>query len=315
MINRAVNILVQDYPRKLLALIFAVILYLGVSSNVFVERPISGVPVDVKLSSDLVFQTGQKNLVTITVKCSERTLKELNPEDFAATVYVGPEHRQNDDIYLVRLQPEMFKQKTGVKIISSQSLELKLQRKISKRIPVKVQFSGDLSKEYRCAAVRSIPDTVMVSGPELTLNSFSSIFSEAIPLSGTVRDPFEYECRLVTPDGVDVSPRKVMVQVDIAKSFEERRLDKLPILLVQSSNPELQAALSVPDRYADAVVSVLSSSLSMLNKKDIRLFADLSEISKPGVYTVPLRFSCTLDGVSLKAVTPGEVQVKVVKLP
>ena len=59
MSNRFTNLFVQDYPRKLLALLFAIILYLGVSSNVFVERSITRVPVDVKLSSDLVFQTGQ----------------------------------------------------------------------------------------------------------------------------------------------------------------------------------------------------------------------------------------------------------------
>jgi YbbR domain-containing protein len=315
MSNRFINLFVQDYPRKLLALLFAVILYKGVSDNIFVEREITGVPVDVKLSSDLIFQTGQKNLVTIKIKCSERTLKELNPEDFAASVYVGPEHRQNDDIYLVRLRPEMFKQKNGVKIIRSQSLELKLQRKISKRIPVKVQFSGNLSNEYRTAASRSIPDTVMVSGPELTLNSFSNIFSEPIPLSETVRDPFEYESKLVTPDGVDVSPRKVMVQVDIVKSFEEKRMGNLPVLLVQSNDKTLQATLAEPEQRAEATASGLPSRLSVLDSKDIRLFADLSEISKPGVYTVPLRFSCALDGVSLKAVVPGEVQVKVVKLP
>ena len=313
--NRFINLFVQDYPRKLLALLFAFILYKGVSSNVFTERPISGVPVDVKLSSDLVFQTGKKNLVTITVKCSERTLKELRPEDFAASVYVGPEHRQNDDIYLVRLQPEMFKQKPGVQIIRSQSLELKLQRKISKRIPVKVQFSGNLSNEYRTAASRSIPDTVMVSGPELTLNSFRNIFSEPIPLSETVRDPFEYESRLVTPDGVDVSPRKVMVQVDIVKSFEEKRIENLPVLLVQSSDKTLQAELVEPGQRAEVTASGLPSRLSVLDSKDIRLFADLSEISKPGIYTIPLRFSCALNGVSLKAVAPGSVQVKVAKLP
>ncbi|MBR1952003.1 MAG: hypothetical protein IKA32_05470 [Lentisphaeria bacterium] len=315
MSNRFINLFVQDYPRKLLALLFAVILYVGVSSNIFRERQITGVPVDVKLASDLVFQTGQKNLVTITVKCSERTAKELNPEDFSANVYVGPEHRQNDDIYLVRLQPEMFRQKTGVRIIRSQSLELKLQRKISKRIPVKVQFSGKLSSEYRTAAIRCIPDTVMVSGPELTLNSFSNIFSEQIPLSETVRDPFEYESRLITPDGVDVSPRKVMVQVDIAKSFEERKIENLPVLLIQSSDTTLQATPVVPGQKAEVIASGQPSRLSVLDAKDIRLFADLSEISTPGVYTVPLRFSCALDGVSLKAVVPGEVQVKVVKLP
>ncbi|MBR2910984.1 MAG: hypothetical protein IKC05_05195, partial [Lentisphaeria bacterium] len=46
MSNRFINLFVQDYPRKLLALLFAVILYVGVSSNIFRERQITGVPVD-----------------------------------------------------------------------------------------------------------------------------------------------------------------------------------------------------------------------------------------------------------------------------
>ena len=313
--NRIWNLIIQDYPRKLLALIFAVMLYLGVSNKVFEERRIPGVPVDVKLSSELAFVTGQKNQVTITVQGSERSLKELNPEDFSSSVYVGPEHRVDANTYLVQMRPEMFKRKPGIKIVSSQPLKLHLQRRITKKVQVKVQFSGKLSNEYRCAAVRCIPEAVMVSGPELTLNSFNSMFSEPIPLSETVRDPFEYESKLITPDGLDVSPGKVMVQVDIAKSFEQRRLSHLPILLVQSSNAALKPQLADPAQTAEVTVTGLPSRLSILDSKDIRLFADLSEISQPGIYTVPLRFSSAVDGVSIKAVTPGEVQVKIVKLP
>ena len=313
--NRLLNLIIQDYPRKLLALLFAIMLYLGVSSSVFEEKRVPGVPVDVKLSSELSFTAEQKYQVTVTVRCSERALKELNPEDLAASVYVGPEHRVDRETYIVRLQPDMFKQKPGIKILRSQVLQLQLQRKISKRVQVKAQFSGKLSGEYRCAAVRSIPDTVMVSGPELTLNSFDSIFSEPIPLSETVRDPFEYESKLITPDGVDVSPRKVMFQVDITKNFEQRRLSNQPVLLVQSSDSTLKAALNDPEQKAEMIAIGLPSRLSALDEKDIRLFADLSDIRKPGIYTVPLRFSCAVEGVSIKAVTPGEVQVKVVKLP
>ena len=313
--NRFLNFIIQDYPRKLLALLFAVMLYLGVANNIFDERRIPGVQVDVTLSSDLAFVTGQKGKVTITVRGSERALKELNPEDFSASVYVGPEHRINDKIFQVPLRPEMFRQKPGVKIISSQPLELELQRRITKRVPVKAQFSGKLSDEYRSAAVRCIPEAVMVSGPELTLNSLNSMFSEPIPLSETVRDPFEYESKLVASESLDVSPRKVMVQVDIVKSFEQRRLNDLPILLVQSTDTSLQSKLVNPAQRAEITVTGLQSRLSVLDVKDIRLFADLSEIRRSGIDTVPLRFSCAVDGVSIKAVTPGEVQVNVVKLP
>ena len=117
MTNIVRNIILEDYPRKLLALIFAVMLYLGVSNQIFEERRIHDVPVDIKLSSELAFTSKKKHQVTISVHCSARTYKEIHPEDFAASVFIGPEHRLDDDTYLVPLKPEMFKQKTGVRIV------------------------------------------------------------------------------------------------------------------------------------------------------------------------------------------------------
>ena len=313
--NRILAFIIQDYPRKILALLFAVMLYLGVSGKIFVERRIPGVPVEVTLSPDLTSATGQKNVVTITVQGSERALKEINPEDFAGSVYVGPEHRTGDDTYVVHLRPDMFKHRAGVKVVSSQPLKLHLQRRISKLVQVKVQFSGRLSEEFRCADVRCIPAKVMVSGPELTLNSFNTMFTEPIPLSETVRDPFEFESKLIVPADLQVNPGKVMVQVDIAKNFEQRRFSGLPVLLMSSGDVSLKAALEGVARTADVLVTGLPPRLSVLTQEDIRLYADLSDIQRPGIYTVPLRCSCTVEGVSVKAVTPGEVKVKVVKLP
>lgn len=315
MTNIVRNIILEDYPRKLLALIFAVMLYLGVSNQIFEERRIHDVPVDIKLSSELAFTSKKKHQVTISVHCSARTYKEIHPEDFAASVFIGPEHRLDDDTYLVPLKPEMFKQKTGVRIVNSQPLKIQLQRKISKRIPVKAQFSGSLSNEYRQAGTRCIPEMVIVSGPELTVNSLESIFSEPIPLSESVRDSFEYESRIIIPDGIEVSPDKAMIQVDIAKRFEQRHLNNLPVLLMQSGDTSLKATLLNPEQRADVILTGLPSQLSGLDSRDIRLFADLSGIDKSGIYTVPLRYSSTVDGVSVKAVSPGEIQVNVIKLP
>jgi len=313
--NRIFSFIVSDYPRKLLALVFAVMLYIGVSRQIFVERNIPSVPVEVKLAPELSFIAKPHYQVTLTVRGAERALQKLNPEDFSGAVYVGPENRVSDDVYLVHMRADMFKQKPGVKIVNEPVLKLNLQRRISKRVQVKAQFSGRLSDEYHCSDVRCIPAEVVVSGPELMLKSLDTVFTEPIPLAETVTDPFEYESRLAVPADLQFATTKVMVQVEIIKSFEQRRIGGLPVRLMQDGSDKLKAVTAEPAQSADVTLSGLSTRLAALKPGDIRLFADLSDIRKPGIYTVPLRSSCAVEGVSVKAVTPGEIKVKVIKLP
>lgn len=311
--NRIKAFFLRDHLRKLLALIFAVLLYFGVHGQIYEERSVHGVPVDVKLAPELSFITRQAYQVMLTVRGAERALKDLNPEAFAGTVYVGPEHFAGDGNYVVYLRPDMFTTKPGVKIVNAPPLKLHLQRRISRRVPVKTQFSGRLPEEYRRAEDRVIPAEVIVSGPEMTVKSLNALFTEQIPLSETVTAPFEYESRLVIPSGIQVNLPQVMVQVDVVKNFETRRLGGLPVHIMHDNSLKMSAALTNPAQTAEAVLSGVGSSLSMLKSGDIRIFADLSNIHAPGNYMVPLRCSCSADGVSVKAVTPGEVEVKVVK--
>ena len=315
MMHRFFAFVVSDYPRKLLALVFAVMLYIGVSRQIFVERNIPSVPVEVKLAPDLAFIARPHYQVTLVVRGAERALQKLSPEDFSGTVYIGPEHRVSEDVYLVHMRADMFKRRPGVKIVNEPVLKLNLQRRISKRIPVKAQFSGRLSDEYHCSDVRCIPSEVVVSGPELMLKSLDTVFTEPIPLSETVTDSFEYESRLAVPADLQFATAKVMVQAEIIKSLEQRRIGRLPVRLLQNGSDKLKAATVDPAQTADVTLSGLSTRLAMLKPEDIRLFADLSDIRKPGIYTVPLRCSCSVEGVSVKAVSPGEIKVNVIKLP
>ena len=313
--NRIWMFIINDYPRKILALIFAVFLYIGVSGQIFQERSVPGVPVDVRLSPELSFVTVGPHQVTITVQGAERVLRELNPESLAGSVYVGPEHHVGGDLYQVNLRPEMFKRKAGLKIVQTPSLKLHLQRRISKRVKVKSQLSGQLSDEFRCSEVLCIPGEVMVSGSEMTLQSLNTLFTEPIPLSESVTDSFEFESRIAAPGDLQVNPEKVMVQVSIVRNFEQKRVRQLPILLMQSSDTGLRAELEDPALKAEVTLSGLSTRIAVLNPRDLRLYADLSDVKEPGIFTVPLRCSCAVEGIGIRAITPGEVKVKVVKLP
>ena len=313
--NRLLSLILNDYPRKIVALILALTLYVGVSIKISEERSLTDVPIQVVLAPELSFAARPPQFVTIAVKGSRRALKEVTPEQFAGRVYINTVNRSADGTTVVYLRPDMFKSKPGVKVVRVPALKLHLQRKMSKRVQVKAQFSGRLSEEFRQAGVQSIPAEVMVSGPELTLNALEAVFTEPVPLSETVTDPFEYESKLIVPADLQVDPGKVMVQVDIAKNFEQRRFAGLPIRLMQNGGGRMQAFLFTPGQTADVVVSGLANRLLAVKPGSIRLFADLSDIRQPGTYVVPLRSSCSVEGVSVKAVTPGEVKVKVVKLP
>ena len=155
----------------------------------------------------------------------------------------------------------------------------------------------------------------MVSGSEMTLQSLNTLFTEPIPLSENVSDSFEFESRIVAPGDIQINPAKVLVQVNIVRNFEQKRVRQLPILLMQSNDTGLRAELADPVQKAEVTLSGLSTRIAVLNPQDLRLFADLSDIDKPGIYTVPLRCSCAVEGIGIRSITPGEVKVKVIKLP
>lgn len=313
MINKIISFFRTDLLRKAFALLLATLIYTLVSNQLLEERQISGVPVKLELSENLIDRSPEIHKVKLKVKGPKHLLQNLAPEDIYGIAPVTPQNHTGNNIYRVKLTAAMFQHNRNIQITGTPELRVNLQRKASAKVSVRSRFTGKLPEEYQAAEIRCIPSEVEVSGPEESIRQIKQIFC-TVPLSENNFDSFEYETKLQLPPETQANPDRVMVQVNITRKFSQRMFDRLPILVLQS-NSKLSAEAENPQQTAEVILTGPPARLEMLKPADIRVFADLSNFRDPGIYTSPLGCSIAIEGIAVKAVIPGEIKIKVTKSP
>ncbi|MDD4802520.1 MAG: CdaR family protein [Syntrophomonas sp.] len=107
----------------------------------------------------------------------------------------------------------------GVKIIpSAVDAYIALERKqISKQIPIKPDFSGEVAKGYSLGEVKCHPDQVTVIGEETQLEAVNEIVTKPIDINGKSED-FIQMTELVHPQEILVFPAQTTIEVKIIKN-------------------------------------------------------------------------------------------------
>ena len=76
-----ISLVRRDFWRKLIALGFALMVYLGVEEKLAEEQRISGVPVEIALPPELIDMEPQAHHITVTVRASKLMMKNLTGND------------------------------------------------------------------------------------------------------------------------------------------------------------------------------------------------------------------------------------------
>ena len=306
----------RDFWRKLAALFFAVMIYWNVNEHLKEEKKIVGVPVEVHLTQDLVMPAVRNFTASVRVRGTPRALKELDSNSITGQVDVTSENRRPDGSYRVHLSAGNFRHPIGVKVIAVDSdpeLTLQLQRRISRELPVAMRFGGTLSGMYRISEQRCIPSLVMVSGPENVISELKEIPTEPIPL-GDRDSGFEYEVRLVPPAQTNAAPEQVTVQIGIERNVVQRDFPAIPVGLFCDSGQGTEVGFS-PETPPTAAVSVSGPStlITVFKPDDLRLYVDVSNVSTPGVYNLPVKCHIRRSGIDVRSITPAEFKISINK--
>jgi len=307
-----------DLWRKLAALFFAVIIYWNVNEFQKDEKKIFNIPVGVHLTHDLIMTSPQRFTAAVRVRGGASILKDMDSRSISGRVEVSSKNRQPDGSYRVRLTPANFRTPRNVKVTavdSDKELTLYLQRRISRELPVVMRFSGELSNQYRLSDRVCIPRRVAVSGPESAVSELKDVATEPIPLSDR-ESGFEYEVKLAPPDRIEVTPGKVTVQIGIERNVVQRDMSAVPVGLFCDSGLETVAKFpaETPPRAAVSLVGP-ATLVSGVKPDDLRLYVDVSNVSTPGVYTLPVKCHVRRAGVDVRSVIPAEFKISISKAP
>ena len=307
------HVIRHDFWRKLFALVFACLLtgyaYQNVKSKMeMVKIDIRGVPVrfvpiedgvtliprDVSADVTLEVPKGQKNL-----KNTDFYL-ECPVTKYQVEMDMPVELRQDmvrsnlvlDDMRVLAVNPDM--------------LPLNIDIMDTKDVPVRpVSDFSEVMEGYHASLVQP-EKLVTIRGPKKSLDDIKELETEKIPLAN-VTNSFSRQVDLVSPydKSIEILSGKVKVEVRIEKS-KPRAFDGIPVQVLFGRTGANNLVIS---KIQPESVTVLVDSVPDISQTQIHPFLDLSDVTRPGVYTVDIKCWSDNDRIKVVEVIPAKATV------
>lgn len=302
----------HDFLRKLIALIFAILVWQRVYSEIAVDYTLFDIPVNISLPAQLERTDDQPLKVNLTVKASRRIIN--NPTlkaDIKIDVKLTEDDIKGNPLTIShKINPKDISMPTGITLlqISPENINISVDRKISKTVPVEVTISGYLLDIYTYKQTSIIPRTVVITGPKSIIEQMKVVKTEPIILKPENVEDFETEVNLDSEKNVAVNRKAVTVQIEIYKKFDVREFNDIPIKTFGAPATPGQAVLKPAKAFI--IVDGAKKSVEIMQDKELHPFVDVTGLKVPGKYSLPVQ--CWVDDkdVKIKEIKPKQIDVE-----
>lgn len=303
----------NDWVRKLIALFFAILVYFAGSQRIMEEAVWENIPVEVNIPNGLINTNEKPISVTVHVRGSKRDLQ--NRENLIGYVSVNERDFKSGEPYRLTITPEAFPQRKGIRVVKVQTRDqvhlLSLQRVKTRKLPVRVTFTGEVDPDYVYSEA-VIPQTVEVTGPESSMKDISYVVTVPIPLDPSVTESFSYVAKVQTPNGLVVSAESVQVRVSVRRNITERSFSGIPLHIQYASGFPRRCDLPV-SKTVDVVVRGPQELVNKLDPDRIHTFIDLSDGQNEKFSKLQIKGYVDVEDVEIKQIEPSHIEVKITK--
>lgn len=221
----------HDLIPKLISLLLAVILWAHIVSTQVGEVKFK-IPVEYRnLPKSLIVLEKEPPLISVILKGKKDLLRNLNTKNIKAYVNLKNPYKDKTTQYPVVLSrgelPDNIEVSTSKKYIT-----LTIENKITKRLPVRAEFKGEIPDKYITGNPVIIPQYVSVSGPESIVTTIEYIKTESIRLDDkktTIETNVNFDIEEFTK--ISVAPDSIKVVVPVV-SLNDLYVTSVPIKLV-----------------------------------------------------------------------------------
>ena len=321
MLNRFWLFMKRDPLRRLVALAFAVAVYLHLDFEIesYDRTDLPDIKVPVTLSLESGLQPPQEP-PQMTVNLRAKSGFEIDMEKLAAKtrVYVSVrkrDHRQ-DGTYEVKVGPGNIKLpdprfkvdrivqpadgKLKLKLLQQGERDLKVEPVWKEAVPPNMELKWE-----------AVPDHVRITGPENIVSAPNLQLIRSTPISlAEAPESFEYDAGLNPPPGVTTTPRKVRFRITLRQKWS-RRIMQLPATLLIAPGNDLSAAIvSPPENGVEVTLRGPAAKLAQLAPKQVRFFVDVTEVQAPGRRRLPVRCLVDVPEITPVSIVPAELEVQ-----
>ena len=296
---------------RVVSVLAAIIVWYAIRAATSNSSIITDIPLVVQPPPDWSVVDCSTRTVDVAFLGTRDDLRYLNRELIKATVDARS-HADNQP-FTVMLGAANINAPGSARIdfIRPSVITLRLDREITKQVPVKVETQNLLPDGYEIEKTTVTPATVELSGPAQLLDEIEAISTTPVDLDGRIRSINKRRVPLVPAhnlEGVLMDPAAVTLDMAIIERSVSAQYPDLPILPMQAPGRALRVELD-PDA-ATLTVKGRPELMKSLAAEDLRLFVDLTGVAdgKPG--RLPVR-AVLPNGVTLVRTEPATVAVSV----
>jgi YbbR domain-containing protein len=300
---------VENWPAKVLSLALSIILLIYHRMSLL-ETRVFYTPVVVEQLNAMMPSNSYPRFVKVTLKGESQNLNAILEEDIET--YVNLKEIKTPGTYNEAVQLRRKGTAQGVEPlqISVEPMEIKftLDHKISKFVPIAVNFTGQVETGYNMNSYSIEPNQVVVEGPATLLGNLSELYTDYIDLSAR-RSDFSVSAPILHSEPLIVirGEGSVNFSASISQIIAVRNISNVPI-----------AVTGLDEQFAGELKTVTANiRIEGYNRDAVESFVlpygflkvDCSQISESGEYVLSVLYG-TVAGLTIR-VEPREARIQI----
>lgn len=311
--NKIKRFFASNWKAKVLIFLctFFLWIYVSASQSLVVNFP-GTILVDYQNLAEGTISVSDTDSVQIKIAVDPVNLKQIDESNFHATVDLKnlAEGTYERDI-IVNSKREDVK----VISVSPQRATVRVEKKISKTVPIRVKLDGQAASEYTASETSAEIDSAIVSGPEKTINTIAEVVAP-LKLSGensnfskTVK-LFAYNATGIEIKNVKIEPENTLVRVTISIIGEAKTVGvKIKTIGSVASGYWISNITSDPQIFTISGSRSVLASTKFLETEPI----DISNLSEKKSFSAKLVIPRGIDIIDNNQQVKVEIDVNLLK--
>mgnify|MGYP000963280923 CR=1 FL=1 len=301
----------DNWIPKILSLVAAGLLFYLYNVSKY-ETRVLVLPLEISIADTLAPVNRLPGTIKVTVKGEPNVIYSMPESDIRASINASSYNLPGKYRLPIRIE------KRGVALSASflefsiepLDVEIDLDKKVSKRVPVNPVFGTELPENYEVINVQIQPSEAEIVCPETLSASITKLDTESISVSPQ-EGVYSYRARLSAPaDNVLVNGvQYATVLWEVKKIIVYKTFQDVPVQ-IRNLQDNLELTGDVPT--VSIKVSGLRLDIESLVLTDGLILVNLQDITEPGVYSVALETNFR-PTIRVESVLPAVVSIRVVK--
>ena len=309
-LRRILEFLGTSKGLRLVSASAAVVVWYAIRAVTSNSTIVTDIPLTIQPPPDWSVVDVSAKAVNVAFLGTRDDLRYLNRELIKATLDARA-HADNA-AFTVALGPANINAPGSARIdfIRPAAITVRLDREITKQVPVKVETQNLLPDGYEIEKTVVTPATVELSGPAQRLADIESISTVPVDLDGRIRSINKRRLALIPGDnmaGVQLDPPAVTLDLSIVERSVSSVFPDLPLLPMVP--PGRAVRVEIEPEVATLTVKGRPELMKTLAAEDLRLFVDAAEVAGSGPAKLDIR-AVLPNGIALVRTEPAAATVR-----